>query len=174
MKFGIDTCTWLKIVNLEHLETQILDVLLSNFQIFVTHDVLSECLHFLPEEKTLFEQVEVLPRINRFFQDYEELGFDSADASLLEYADMNNFRAGEQKYVIITEDPEMLRLNVTGAMRIIKFVDFLVLLQSSGYLKRKVCQELVLKLYLSRNITKRKKKTALQRLQELEENKDSS
>jgi rRNA-processing protein FCF1 len=166
MKFGIDTCTWLKIFHLKAITDQLLEVLLANFQIFITHDVLNECLHFLPNKKAVFEQIEVLPRIGQAFQEYKELGFDDADASLLEYADRNIFgNKLDTQYIIITEDPEMLQLNIAGTNRIIQFVDIIVLLYSSGYIEKRLSQELVQDLFSKRNITKRKKQRALQEIQ---------
>ncbi|MFV2014075.1 MAG: hypothetical protein ACC656_01480 [Candidatus Heimdallarchaeota archaeon] len=160
MYLGIDTCTWLKFFKYENHFKIILDLLLESFNIFVTHDVLEECKFHAPKKAELFKFVEIKPRLNKSFSHYKSLGFDDADASLLEYADLNSFSNKEvaKTYTIITEDPEMLSQNILGSNRVIKLIDWILKMYEGELVTKKQVTGLSKLLYSNRNITKRKLK----------------
>lgn len=157
MYLGVDTNTWLKIFRIEKDFNKILDSTIIKFNVFLTHDVLEECLFHAPDRREFFKKMTIFPKLNKLFQYYKSLGFDNADASLLEYADENIHPIAGEKYIIITEDPAMLKFNVYGKLRIIKFIDWLNRLYDIQMLTKKQLTFLTNFLFKSRNITKRKK-----------------
>ena len=157
MYLGVDTNTWLKIFRIEKEFNNILDIAIMKFNIFLTHDVLEECLFHAPDRRDFFKKMTIFPKLSKSFQYYKSLGFDNADASLLEYADENIPPITDNKYIIITEDPAMLKFNVYGKLRIIKFIDWLNRLHDFQMLTKNQLTILTNFLFRSRNITKRKK-----------------
>lgn len=162
MQLGVDTCTWLKLFHFEEVFPGLVEKTISSFNVFITHDVFVECLFHCRDKEEFFKAIEVKPRLNKTINHYFTLGFDSADASLLEYADHNSF-SEEGSYVVITEDPEMLALNVWGTTRVIQLVDWVKRLYQVGLFSKQELRFVVTQLHKTRNITKRKQTEVLRR-----------
>ena len=162
MKLGIDTCTWLKITHFGSDPVDVFRLVTEGFQIFTTEDVLRECLFHLPEKEEFFKDLELFKRLDNKFEYYRKLGFDEADASLLEYSDTEANDNPDHAYVIITEDPQMLLQNTFGSLKVIRLIDWLVQLGRQTLLEERSLARIAKRLYDTRNITKRKLKAVHQ------------
>ena len=84
-------------------------------------------------------------------QDYIGLGFDLADATMLEYSE-------KEGYVIITEDDKMLAEGITEKNNIIQVIDFFTGLYESKFLERKELYHITKYFQKIRNISEKKEK----------------
>lgn len=147
---GIDTYVWNKIIRLQNTEwKELVTNILQEGDFFVTHEVKEEFLHFHPNHSHLLRFVTIVPTLNDRLQYYIELGFDSADASLLEYSELKG-------YQIMTEDHPMLSLGVFSRKDIFQMSDFFGFLYESGFIASKELYKLTKLLRKWRNITRKK------------------
>ncbi len=149
---GIDTFSWSKLLLLrdEGWEDLIHEILRKG-TFFITHEVRKELEYRFPYEKKIFEYVTILPTLDIEFQNYLIRGYDSADASLLEYASKKGYR-------IITEDVLMLMDCVVEKQNVIQLADFFGTLLKQGFISSRELYQLIKKLRKMKNITKRKEK----------------
>ncbi len=153
---GIDTFSWYKLLRLcdtgwKDVITEILEA--GNF--FITYDVRDELEYRFSEEKHYFQKVATLPRLNKSFNDYISRGYDTADASLLEYVEIKG-------YAVITEDQPMLNEGITKKLDLIQLADFFGSLMLQGVITRRELYHLVKFLRKIKNITKRKAEELLE------------
>lgn len=152
---GIDTFSWTKLFRLMDAGWEdILLELLGRVQAFITPDVEKELQHFHLKKKNLWEKFPNLQRKNRTFDHYIQKNFDEADASLLEYSEL-------EQYTIVTEDGPMLAQNTTNRDNIIQLGDFFRRYYEIGFFTAKELRQLIKWLRKSRNLTKRNEKRLL-------------
>ncbi len=157
---GIDTCSWSKIILLINQGwKELIEECLENIQFFITRPVERELLYFYPDYTNLWGKGAILPKLNRNIEYYLNKGFDEADASLLEYAEMS-------QYQLITEDGGMLAENIVGESRIIQLSDFFQRLEELDLINRTEYYHLIRWMGKNQNITKRKEKFLLRALKE--------
>lgn len=157
---GIDTFSWTKIFLLfKESWEDLLSELLSATLFFITHDVEKELLHFHREREPIWRSGAILPKLDRSYSAYVLEGFDEADASLLEYAELS-------EHIIVTEDAAMLAKNVTSRNNIIQLIDLLRKYYENDLLDPKEYHTLVKWFRERRNITKKKERRLMERLKE--------
>jgi len=152
---GFDTISLGKIFDL--LKTQwktLLDELLGVLDIFITIEVRKELLHKYEDQLAFIESIKILPIRNISFQEYSTRGFDDADASLLEYSELDDI-------VIITEDNEMLLEGISEKNNIIQLIDLFLELFTKNLINSKEMYHLIKYFRKKRSITARKEKNAL-------------
>jgi len=152
---GIDTYSWYKLIHLyqdgwQNLITRIL----STGNLFITHEVKKELVFRFSENSHLFDMVTLLPAIQFDYRLYEKLGFDQADASLLEYSK-------REGHIIITEDQLMIAEATSLKENIIQLVNYFGRLFRSGSISSKELYHIVRRLREMRNITEKKEKYML-------------
>lgn len=158
---GIDTFSWTKIFLLFDAEwADLLTELISETRFFITTDVEKELRHFHTENESIWRSGAILPRLNRSFSTYRLNGFDDADASLLEYAEL-------PEYTIVTEDTPMLSENVVKRSNLIQLIDLFRKYYENNLLTSKEYRKLIHWFREKRNITKRKAEKLLSSLQNL-------
>ncbi len=149
---GLDIYTWQKLIRLKNEGWKDLIIeILKEGNFFITHEVKKEFYHFFPHETTLLEFVEILPILNQIINEYLQKNFDLADASLLEYSDIKNYR-------ICTEDRPMLMEGVTSKRKIIQLADLFGELYVFNFLSKKELYQLTKTLKKWRNISNKKEK----------------
>lgn len=152
---GIDTFSWTKLFRLMDAGWEdILLELLGRVQAFITSDVEKELQHFHSTKKNIWEKISILQRKNRTFDLYIQQNFDEADASLLEYSEL-------EQYTIVTEDGPMLAQNTTNRDNIIHLGDFFRRYYEIDFFTAKELRQLIKWLQKSRNLTKRNEKRLL-------------
>lgn len=150
--FGIDTFSWTKIFMLiEESWEEILIEWVKSINFFITKEVKVELIHFHGSKINLWNEGAMLPALNVSFQDYLKLGFDSADASLLEYSE-------KSEYKIITEDGPMLNLNVYKRNNIIQLIDLFRISYTHGFFSKREYFSLIIWFRKNRNITLKKER----------------
>ena len=158
IKCFIDTYSWSKLIHLKgNGWASILDTILDNNSIFLTHEVKKEIEYRQPENLHYLQKMTLLPKINIDFNKYELLGFDRADASLITYSETNNIP-------VVTEDHPMLGLGIVDQLDFIQLADLFFLLNRLDQLTRNEFHKLVRKLRSMKNITKHKQKILLKEL----------
>lgn len=152
---GIDTFTWTKIFWLmDEGWRDAFEELLAQMPFFITEDMIRELKHFHPTSEKKWSNGNILKRRNITFSDYIRMGFDEADASLLEYSEL-------PEYTIITEDRPMLAQNVYKQNNIIQLVDLIKIYYDQGYFTKKEYRFIITWLRKKRNIGKKKEKQLL-------------
>ncbi|OLS19223.1 MAG: hypothetical protein HeimC3_46540 [Candidatus Heimdallarchaeota archaeon LC_3] len=152
---GIDTFSWFKLIELFSLDWKnLIYEIISKNPIFITHDVKEELDYRFSDETDLFKFISVFPRLNISFQKYLDKGFDNADASLLEYAEIKD-------YFVITEDHSMLQEGITSRIDIIQLAEFFSVLLTRDIITKKEYYHLIKFLRKMKNITKKKEKGLL-------------
>ncbi len=156
--FGIDTCSWLKLDLLANSGWEaIVTTLLENFQVFITHEVKKEVIHFLTHRNIWFNKIIILPSDPNIFEKYVGEVFDPADASLLSLIN-------DKSVVIITEDPTMLVECVSTRNNVIQMIDLLFLLYKDNYISKNDLIKLITFFRKNRNIKLRKANTIKNKL----------
>lgn len=150
ISFGIDTYSWQKLITLYEngWKSAIISILV-NYHIFVTHEVKKEFLHRFAKFEFLLDYVTHLPKLGINFQLYKISGFDTADASLIEYSKQEN-------RIIITEDHPMLSLVNNENSVFIQLIDFFLIINQTGGITNNQFYRLVQFFRKIKNITKRK------------------
>jgi hypothetical protein len=116
---GIDTFSWGKLIKLYYMDEwkKQIEIIIKNIDWFITIEGRKEFEYFYSDNVELLNYGTILPILGTKITEYKDKGFDSNDASLLEYADDRGYR-------IITEDRPMILEGVTGKMNIIFLIDF--------------------------------------------------
>ena len=148
---GIDTFSWLKIIRLYQSEWQdFVKFFIKKCDLFISVEGKNEFEHRFPDFLYLLNDITILPILDQSYQKYVEKGFDSNDASLLEYAEKKNHR-------IVTEDRPMLIEGITERRNIIQLIDFFYELYINySFITEKDFKKLVKIFRKWRNITKKK------------------
>lgn len=155
MQFGIDTFSWGKLIFLKNdkFRTLIMEIIeKGNF--FMTQEVKTEFEYRFANEIDLLKYITIFPQIEIDFTYYNDLGFDPADASLLEYS-----KDGDN--IIITEDQLMLDESIANKRNIIQLADYFGLLFEAKFLDGREFYHIVKLLRNLRNISKKKEKELL-------------
>lgn len=154
----IDTYSWSKLIHLkENGWTSILDIIIENNSIFLTHEVKKEIEYRQPESLHYLQKMTLLPLIEIDFHKFERLGFDKADASLITYSEQNNIP-------VVTEDHPMLALGIVDQLDFIQLVDLFFIMNQLDQITKNEFHKLVRKLRSMRNITIHKQKKLLKGL----------
>ena len=116
---GIDTFSWGKLIRLYKMKKwkEPIEEIIKETDWFITIEGKKEFEHFYKNDIELLDYGTILPVLGTKIPNYEKKGFDSNDASLLEYA-------AEKDYRIITEDRPMLLEGVTEKKNIVFLIDF--------------------------------------------------
>jgi len=144
---AFDTLSWAKIFRLY--EKHGLRVKFEESEVLLTHSLHKELVYFYPDRREFFEKFPVLPIIGDVYRELVNLGFDPADASLLEYAI-------ERDIIIITEDRDMLSYGYIKRLKVMQLADFIVYTAISGDSKINDAMKAIRILRRMENITKRK------------------
>lgn len=154
---GVDTLAWQKIILLRQKKewNSLIDEILEKMNFFITTEGKNEFEYRFPNDLDIVNQINVLPVLNDRYSNYMKLGFDPADASLLEYTDI-------RKYRIITEDRPMIAEGSTSRKNIIFLIDFFrELAEGYRFITSKELYKLVKLFRKWKNITKKKAKEIL-------------
>ena len=104
----LDTYSWTKLLKLEKSGwSKLIENILINNSILLTHEVKKELLHWYPTKENMFDRTTLLPLISIDYDTYLKQDFDPADASLIEY----NLR---EQFLVVTEDHPMLALSTVN------------------------------------------------------------
>ena len=157
---GIDTLSWAKLAYLFSTDKEkFVRTMLGLGDYFITHEVLAELRHHLPDYAELYEPIAILPSLKMKTAGYLETGFDVADASLLEYADL-------RKCLVITEDQQMLELGRASKQKTIQLADFIKYFYTRNFITHREFYQIIKILRRLKNITIKKEKLLLRKLQE--------
>ena len=148
----MDTYSWTKLLILEKLGwSELIEDILINNSILMTHEVKKELLHWYPTKQNIFDKATLLPAINIDYKKYFEQNFDPADASLIEYNIL-------EQYLVVTEDHPMLALSTLNKRDYIQLADLFYLLNQNAQISNNDLHKLIRKLRQMKNITLRKQK----------------
>jgi len=128
----------------------LIEELLTKLDLFITIEVKKEVIHRYRKYDEYLELLTIKPKINVSLDIYLNKGFDLAYATLLEYSEID-------KFVVITEDNDMLLEGVTDKNNIIQLIDFLVKLYEFNLITKREIYHLVKYFRQKQNIAKRKK-----------------
>ena len=120
----------------------------------MTYEVKKEFEYRFTNEKEMLNYITLYPKIEIDYKNYSLLGFDPADASLLEYSK-------NEVNVIITEDQLMLDHSIANKTNIIQLADYFGLLFEKEFLNRREYYHIIKRLRKLRNITLKKEKELL-------------
>jgi len=158
LKCFIDTYSWSKLIHLkENGWANILDIILDNNSIYLTHEVKKELEYRHPKNLDYIQRMTLLPIIDVDFHKYNLAGFDAADASLISYSKLNNIP-------VVTEDHPMLALGVVDQLDFIQLADLFFILNRLHQFSNNKFHKLIRKLRSMKNITKKKQKRLLKKL----------
>ncbi len=148
----LDTYSWTKLLRLEKLGwTKLIEDILVNNSILMTHEVKKELLHWYPRIQDKLDRTTLLPVIDIDYEKYLEQNFDPADASLIEYNTL-------EQYLVVTEDHPMLALSTVDKRDFIQLADLFYLLNQINQLSNNDLHKLIRMLREMKNITLRKQK----------------
>lgn len=152
---GIDTFSWGKLIFLKNKGwDQLIMEIIKKGSFFTTFEVKFEFEHRFPDYLFLLDYVTLYPKIDIDFGYYLSLGFDPADASLLEYNKKEN-------NIIITEDHLMLDESISSGKNVIQLADYFGALFEEGFIKNREFYHLIRFLKKYKNITNKKEKELL-------------
>ena len=150
--YGIDTLSLGKLFKLTDTRFKtLIEELLTKLDLFITIEVKKEVKYRYSKFENYLELLTLRPVINKSLESYLNKGFDLADATLLEYSEIENF-------VIITEDNGMLVEGVTDKNNIIQLIDFLLRLYEFNLITKREIYHLAKYFRQKKNISKRKEK----------------
>ncbi len=150
---GIDTFSWGKLIKLRNEKWKdIVDEMIEETQFFITNSVKKEFEFRFPTELELLLKVAILPDIkHEKYRKWIIKGFDEADATLLEYSDLKEYR-------LITEDIPMLNEGITNKKNIIHLIDFFKELYYIDFITKTEFYQLIKTFREWKNITLKKEK----------------
>lgn len=125
--YGIDTYSVAILLRLQQTTfPELISDIINRKEFMITHEVHKELIFRFSNNIDFYKAVSILPTINQVFSKYLNQGFDSADASLLEYSEL-------QGIIIITEDQPMLHENIIDeSIKVIQLVDYFGLKMIEG------------------------------------------
>ena len=154
---GIDTYSLQKLFLLRQMIEwkHIIEELIEQVDFFITVEGKKEFEYRFPEDLDVLNKITILPILNEHYLEYIKRQFDPTDASLLEYADLRDYR-------LITEDRLMLAEGITLKKNIVCLIDFFKeLADGYAFFSKKELYHLVKIFRKWKNISKKKASTTL-------------
>jgi predicted nuclease of predicted toxin-antitoxin system len=160
-EFIFDTYSWTKIFKLSSKGwKQIFIDIIQRNKILITREVIEEIDYRSDSLDEFFSYLHILPKIKYDHEKYKSLGFDLADASLIEYNKQNNF-------LIVTEDHPMIAYAATDKVNFLQLIDFFVICYKMNQLTKNQLHKLNKELRKLKNTTVKKSNEVSKILNEL-------
>ena len=152
MQLLVDTCSWMKLEELKHLNLFDSQLLYDYSDITITHAVLEEVRYFGLSGVEV-ERTTVQPIGNqRIYEEAKALELDEADASLLSRGNP------EGEPILISEDGGLLEFARSYQFMHLQVIDLFAILCKNNLISKKELYRLTRKLRELRNITEKKQK----------------
>ncbi|MHA1729117.1 MAG: hypothetical protein ACTSWY_10335 [Promethearchaeota archaeon] len=150
----IDTCSWLKIQELEEKKVLNIKILIYESDLWATHELIKEYHHFL-DNYLDFKKFSILSIEIDKLKGFIEEDLDDADLSIIEFGREN------PDTIIITDDGPELTVSSLYNLKSFQLSEFLLFLLKNDILKKNEAIRSIKKLLSWKNIKKKKKKKLL-------------